>query len=57
MVCQVGEFPFPMQSRQHQRKQNVVISYSAVLSHLFSLRVTDTFYSMADTFYSMADNS
>ena len=48
MVCQVGEFPFPMQSRQHQHKQNVAISYYAVLSHLFSLRVTDTFYSMAD---------
>lgn len=46
MVRQVGGFAFPMQSCQHQYKQNVTLGYPAVLSHLFSLPVTDTFYAM-----------
>ena len=44
MVHQVGEFAFPMQSCKHQHKQNVTLGYPAVLSHLFYLPVTDTFY-------------
>ena len=47
MVCQVGEFPFPMKKRQHQHKRNDALGYLAVLSYLFSLCVTYTFSSMA----------
>ena len=50
MVHQVGEFAFPMQSCKHQHKQNVTLGYPAVLSHLFYLPVTDTFYAMVNKF-------
>ena len=50
MVRQVGEFAFPMQSCKHQHKQNVTLGYPAVLSHLFYLPVTDTFYAMVNKF-------